>query len=348
MNYQLRSHVSQTSMELQQAGEELSTGRRSDMFGDLGPRAAVAIIMRGREENTEAYQVSNEVLENKLQAMLDTTEAMRDTIDGVMQTVLLNTSRPGTGVTELQDQARSALESLISNLNTAFNGDYLFAGTSSNAAPMTRWGEVNADTGYSPESAIAEIVGSGPTTVAEVNSMIADLDALFDSAYSSNPDLNYESTFYTGTPELDEFGDPNNRVAGRIDVGQQLEYGVQANDEAFRQTIKGLAMLSAVDVSQISDMDVYEAWMAEVTEEIGMGQQGVLEVSTDIGFDQQLIEKAQEKLSDLSIVQTTQIGLYENIDTYEVTTRLTSLETQLQASYSVSSRLSQLTILNWI
>jgi flagellar hook-associated protein 3 FlgL len=47
-------------------------------------------------------------------------------------------------------------------------------------------------------------------------------------------------------------------------------------------------------------------------------------------------------------VQRTQISNYESVDPYEAITRMNSLETQLQASYQVSSRLSSLSILNYL
>ena len=72
-----------------------------------------------------------------------------------------------------------------------------------------------------------------------------------------------------------------------------------------------------------------------------------MDESANLGFNQQLVETAKGRLEDLSIVQVNQIATYENVDPYQVATEIQGLETQLQASYSVSSRLSGLTILDW-
>jgi flagellar hook-associated protein 3 FlgL len=71
-------------------------------------------------------------------------------------------------------------------------------------------------------------------------------------------------------------------------------------------------------------------------------------VSADIGFNQQVVDRAQLRLEDKSLVQNTQIATYENVDPYEAATRMTALQTQLQASYSVTARLAELTIMNYI
>lgn len=343
-----RSHVAKATTALQRTGQELSTGRKADIFADLGSRAATAINLRAREENTQAYMTANKVLDSKLEAMLTSVDGVRDTAQSVLQNALINASRPVTGASALKSEARAALESVISGLNISYNGDHLFAGTRSDRPPMTRWSEVNSATGYSPEEVLQDIVGSGPTTAAEAQAMMDAIDDIFASANTVDPDRNFESTFFNGTPALDASGQPSNRVSARINTGQELEYGVQGNDTAFRDIIKGLAMLVATDVSEISDEAAYAAWMEGVTQALSAGVQGALGASARIGFGQQVVETTQIRLTDLSLVQRTQIGDYENVDPYEAATRLTDLETQLQASYNVSARLSQLTILKFL
>lgn len=346
MNYFMKGSVSQASLALQRAGQELSTGRRADMFGDLGPRAGVAITMRAREENTQSYIEANKVLENKLEAMLSAIETVRGPVEDVLQAAIVNKEAKSLGASAIQAQARAALETVIGTLNISFNNEFLFSGTTSNAAALNRWDSADADTGLSPEGVIAAVLGSGPTTTADVTTMMAEIDQIFDGTHS-NANYNFEATFYNGTPELDGGGAPNNRIAGRLDQDQELVYGVQANDQGFRDVIKGLAILAAVDIQDIADEDTYRDWMDAAVNTLSDGQQGVLAASANLGFNQQVVENAKLRLEDISIVQRKQITTYENVDPYEVATRMSSLETQLQASYSVSSRLSNLSILDW-
>lgn len=348
LNFTNRQHVARVTEQLQNAGQELATGRKADLFADLGPRASIALTLRAREENTQTYLTVNQVLDSKLEAMLASIDATRTSSEDVLQNALINASRPTTGANALQSESRAALESVIGSLNISYNGDHLFSGTASDKAPLTRWDAANPDTGLSPEQILSEIVGSGPATLAEAEAMIDEIDAFFASTNTADPDRNFEASFFNGTPLHDAGGDPNTRVTARINEGQQLSYGVQANDPAFRDTIKGLAMLAVADVSQIEDEATYARWMEAVNDALSGGVQGVLSTAASIGFNQQVVAKAQTQLDDISLVQRTQIGNYENVDPYEAAAMVSSLETQLQASYSVTARLSQLTLLNFL
>ncbi|MCE8008990.1 flagellin [Aestuariivita sp.] len=342
-----RDFIARTTVEMQKAGNEASTGRKSDIYGDLGPAAAAALTLRTREADTQAYMVTNTLLEGKLQSQLDAVDSVREQVTGVLQNVLANASSPLAGAETLQMQARNALEITIAQLNVSFNGEALFGGTRTGAPPLTQYADVNPDTGLSPESVISGILTAPPGSIAEAEAMIAELDAVFAST-ATDTATNFEATFYNGTPALDANGDPSHRISGRIEPGLELEYGVQANDAPFRDILKGLAMLAAVDASEIADPDTYVAWMDQIAETLGNGSQAALNMSAEIGFRQQTVETAQKRLESLSMVQTTQISELESVDPYEAATRFATLDAQLRASYEITSQLTSLSLLNYL
>lgn len=347
-NLTSRNYVSNTTLALQRAGKEVSTGIKSNIYDDLGPRAAMDLKLRTQEEQTKAFLSSNDLLGNKLSAMLTSVDAIRDQVSGVIENAIINSSRPSNGASALQAEARAAMESIVATLNTSYNGEFIFSGTSSDTPPMTRWAETNAATGWSPESVMQGIVGAGPTDETDALDMIDQIDRIFNSSIIVSPERNFEETFYSGTPELDALGQPNARLRGRVSAGQDMQYGIQANDQGFRDIVKGLAMLATTDVSKITDLDAYSTWMNHVVESLSVGQEGALSASANIGFNQQVVEDAKSRLADLSVVHQTQIADFETVDPYEAITRLTNLETQLQASYQVSARLSSLSIINFL
>ena len=106
-------------------------------------------------------------------------------------------------------------------------------------------------------------------------------------------------------------------------------------------------MLAVTDVSAM-DGDAYATYMGRVVEALSTAREGMLDASARIGFSQQIVETTQAQLNDLSLVQRTQIGTFENVDPYEAATRMQGLEIQLEATYQVTSRLSSLSILNYL
>lgn len=343
-----REFISRTTLALQEAGVEVSTGKKADLFSELGPRAAATLTLRAREDETNAYLTTNTLLQGKLQSQLDAVNSVRSEVLGVLNNVLANASSPLTGAETLQMQARNALEVVVAQLNVSLNGEALFAGTRTNAPPLTQWTKSNPDTGLSPSSVIQAIISGPPSDLAQMQAMLADVEAVFASTYTTDPDANFEATFYRGTPALDNAGQPSPRATARIEPGLTLEYGVQANDAPFRDILRGLAMLSAFDVTDITDPETYGAWMNEVALALGNGAQAVLSVSAEIGFRQQSVDTASKRLEALSMVQTRQISELESADPYDAATRLSALQTQLRASYEVTSQLNGLSLLNYL
>ncbi len=346
-NFFSRQNVQSTTIALQKAGQEVATGRKADIYEDLGSRASSVMRLRASEADTQTYMKSNALLGNKLQAMLTSLDSARGRIQAVLETTLSNATRPQNGAEVLQQDAKAALESIVATLNISFNGDHLFSGLRSEVPPLTRWSETNATTGLSPADAMASIFGSGPVSAADAAAIADQIDAAFNSADTANPNRNFEATFYGGSPAQTASGQPSKQVNAWVNNGQEVVYGARANDEPFREALKGLAMLAVTDVSKMDDA-AYATWMDRVVTSLTKGQEGILQTSARVGFNQQVVETTQTQLTDLSLVRRTQISDYESVDPYEAITRMQSLETQLQASYQVSARLSGMSILNYL
>ncbi|TPV98887.1 MAG: hypothetical protein USCAAHI_01686 [Beijerinckiaceae bacterium] len=47
-------------------------------------------------------------------------------------------------------------------------------------------------------------------------------------------------------------------------------------------------------------------------------------------------------------ILSTQIGNLENVNTYEVSTQITDLQTQIETSYSLTSQLQQLSLVKYL
>ena len=119
-----RQNVQRTTFELQKAGQEVSTGRKADIYADLGARSASVMKLRGRESVTQTHMMANDVLGNKLEAMITSIDASRMRVQAVLESATLNASRPSNGAEVLQREARAALESLVATMNTSYNGDH--------------------------------------------------------------------------------------------------------------------------------------------------------------------------------------------------------------------------------
>ena len=334
-----RQTAADINRQLDTASEELSTGVHADIFATLGAGSAEGLGLRASIQLDEAQMQANRMLQSRLEATASALTSIRDSAAGVLDLSVANASAaPGTEE-GLQLSARTALNALMSQVNVTYGSAPLFAGTASTSDALQPWEEAN-DSGLAPAAALAQITGGQLTDLADAEAKIAALGAAFaDSAADSA--LNYSETFYNGAGEAD-------RLQGYLGDGAVMRYGVQANDQAFRDVVQGLAMLSSVDPAGIEDPAAYEAWMAEANTRLSTGLAGLLDAETTLGAQAAQLEARNDQLDARLQVYNSRILDLEGVDSYEAATRVTFLENQLQASYAVTSSLSKLSFLNFM
>lgn len=343
-----RRNVARTTADLQNASREVSTGLRADLYGDLGQRAAITLSLRSRMDRTDAFVTSNKLLNNKLDVISTATGQAQKAAQDFLSLAVANIDSPGATASTLQQQARAALQAVTGALNTNYAGEYLFSGTATDKAALQDYAKTNPATGLSPKDVIDGIVAGGPTSAADAAAKLAQLDDVFASTNTANPNQNYEATFYGGTPALDASGNPNPRMSARIAEGQQVSYGIQANDPAVRDVLKGLTMIASTDVSKITDPAAYKAWMKSALGALSSGTEGLTQAQAQLGSRQQLVQDTQTRQEDLKTVYNSRIAGYEAVDPYEAASRMSALQTQLNATYSATAQLSKLSLLNYL
>ena len=75
---------------------------------------------------------------------------------------------------------------------------------------------------------------------------------------------------------------------------------------------------------------------------------GLLDSQTQLDAASAQVEASSARLKDREVVYSTRVDALVGVDSYEAATSITALETQLQASYAVTARLSQLSFLNFM
>ncbi|MEM9475713.1 MAG: flagellin [Pseudomonadota bacterium] len=333
---------------LNQAANEASTGKKADPFRDLGSGSVEILSLRSGSIRLDGFMTSNELLGNRLEVMANTLTESRETLQGFLEAGVSfsETQQPIGSV--LQESARAAYAQLATLVNTPYQGAQLFAGTENTGPTLQRFDEQNAGTGLSPEDVMAGIVGGGITDAADAAAKAADVATVFDSANTVAPDTNFEATFFNGTPLEAAPGVPSPRQTALIDNGMMVEYGIQANDPAFRTALQGLAMIAAVDPSTITDPGAYEAWVGTAMAAVGDGLQMLEAAETRLGGEQALLSQTVENQQVRATLYERQLGVLEGVDPYEAANRVTLLSTQLEATYAINARLSRLTFLSFM
>ena len=337
------------NMRLSQAATEASTGLKADVFRALGLRASEALSLRAGMARNETFLASNEMLASRLDLTALTLRQTRETAQGFLDLAITNVAEKTQTAGELQHAARMALDRLTGQINTTFRGVPLFAGTDSAQPPLQRWDTPHLVTGLAPRDVLSSTIDTGINDGADAAMKAARLADIFASALTVEPvEENFERSFFNGTPQLADDGTPAPRVIARIDEATTLPHGVQANDPAFTDLLRGLAMLAATDASEIGDPEAYRVWVGEAVGALSSGISGLIEAESRLGSQQQTVDQVLSMQRDRNTLFNSQVLSLEGVDPYEAATRLNQLQTQLEATYAVTARLSRLSFLNYM
>ncbi|MEW9854489.1 flagellin [Novosphingobium sp. M1R2S20] len=150
-----------------------------------------------------------------------------------------------------------------------------------------------------------------------------------------------------GTPAAEVFGNDRIRASARVSEGLDVEFGVVASDlgskimEGFR-TLAGLAPIGEkVSEAQISTL-------RDAVKQIESGLTDIRSINAENGRKQAQIEDLGVRAEDRSILLKELISRSEDADLAEVASELTMRRTVLEASYSVFSQLSGLSLVRYL
>ena len=145
--------------------------------------------------------------------------------------------------------------------------------------------------------------------------------------------------------------EPGANMTAVIDDDRVIKYGAQANQTSLRDTLKAAALLSAVtyDASDPNAEQAYKELTSRVsTITTPSGGETVEGVVTQLGLTAATLQDTLDRNDQMQGIASGVLDDKLGIDEYEVGTKLTTLQTQLQASYQVTSMLSQLSLVNFL
>lgn len=220
--------------------------------------------------------------------------------------------------------AEAAFRAVVSALNTRHGSESLFAGTESDGAALA-----GADT----------ILAALRTQTAGAVSA-ADLAARVDSFFS-DPGGGFMTQAYLG-----DSGPPLTR---RIGDDRQVTAGPRADDPALRDVLRGLALAAvAADPSLALDGSARAATLRQAGVDLVAGAEPLTGIQGALGAAQEQVDAAaaaqSARLTAARILRNDLVA----VDPAETASRLTQVQTQLETHYTVTARLSGLTLAGYL
>lgn len=191
------------------------------------------------------------------------------------------------------------------------------------------------------------------TFLAEIESLLNTQHEdryLFAGSQTNNPAVDLADVAYTPqaglpglfTADFDYYQGDTLQMTVRSAETFETPYGITADEPAFEE------MLRALSYMDYAGANLDDAVLEEAYSLMKSAVDGLSDIRGRIGASTKVLESAKAGHEDYLTYATNLVSTLEDIDVAEATTRLAQDEVQLQASYLSLSRISELSLLNYL
>lgn len=322
-SFLLRRHTFAAKTEMQLLNSEVVTGQARDITaqvrGDVQPLAAIDTRL-SRLEGYATLTRETGLMANAMQTALETISTVSADLSEFL--IGANGNTIGSRVTAAGSTARANLGTVLSALNTRFGDQSIFAGKAT-ASPAVK----DAQTLLSA----VEVAAAGARTAADVQAAVA---RWFDDP------AGYEAMIYQG-------GAP--RAPLRVSDGAEAQVRITALDPTIKETLKGLTMAALLDTGVLANVPQARLELAKTaglhllqsnTDRAALtGQLGAVQAQIDTSASQNSAESTALKILRNEIT---------TVDPYEAATKLQDMHSQLERIYTLTARMTRLSLMDYL
>lgn len=323
-SFQLRTQQFSLKSEMDTLLIEVASGQSADLAkkvgGNLTPISGIESDLakvRGYQSAATNAGVFTDLLQTALGAVQDQTQQLATSL------ITAGASGSAGTVSTVGTEANIVFASVISSLNSAAGGRSLLAGNATDTNPL-------ADV----ETFRAELV----TAVASA-STVADVEAAVSAWFA--PGGGFDTVGYTGsTIPLNDF---------RLGENRKVDMSLTAQDSAISEVLKATALSALIDEGVLAgDPEAQLALVKRSGEILQAAQTGFTDLRSRLGANQQAIELAQQSLSTKDYaLQFAKLEIVA-IDPFESAGKLDNVRVQLETLYSITARVSRLSLMEYL
>ena len=335
----MRQTINQVQNELNQAQKEVVSGRLYNIGETLG-----ATTTRSLDLHREADMMQNLIATNSVVTQrLSSSQMALGTISNAGQTALntfvaLAGSTDSTQLSTAVQTLTDVLDQFVDASNTSVNGEYILAGINTDVKPMGDYltDETGARTAF--DTAFDGYFGF-PKTDPQVQGIDATqmqdfLDNVAQPMFMSG--ANWQTTWSTAS---------DTPMTSRISRTEVVQSSTTVNSGAFR----GMAFAAVIGI-ELLNMPLNSDTRAVVSNKaiaaVGQAIYGIDSERSQLGLSENRIKLADEVLQAQVDIVKLNLDDLEGVDVYEASSRITALSNQMEISYNLTARISQLSLVN--
>ncbi|WP_412565000.1 flagellin [Thalassobius sp. MITS945101] len=305
--------------QINRLNAELSSGKAADipehLGGDLAPLAALEADL----SRTQSFISATQTASNLASALQETLQQIQMESSDFSTQLLIADGPLQQMALPLSQEASARLSDVSTLLNTRYAGQSLFAG---------------AATGQ-PAVADASITLSGLFAALGGDTSPSNIRQEVDNWFS--PGGGFDATGYLGS---------STPASGhRLDDSTEISLRLTAHAPAFRQMLSGLALAALTEHASAADRGQLLKDAGEI----------LIQAEAMLGDDRATLGFAEQRLAAHQTALTAQADGYEMAraaligkDPFETAGALQQAQTQMELLYTLTARMSSLTLVNFL
>lgn len=330
-----RSATAELQRKLGEAQTESTTGRHHDVGLVLGSRIGTDIGLRVELAGIES------AIDGSTHASLvaETAQKSLNSIDGLansFRSMLTGLRLDSAGRTLGATVAHSSLNSLRDFLSPTVDGRFIFSGLTSDRLPLKPYDEGPRD---SVVDAFQVEFGFEPTDPAAASVTPEQLTGFLEGAFSDLfSDSDWSNIWSGASADVPKF---------RLPSGQAFTLSATADAPFARTITRAFTIIEALSQSNLN-ANAFRAAVDASLVLVSDAQGQIADEQARIGFGEAQLKASQAGMESRRTSIEFAISKFESVDPYEAATRVNALLTQLEGSYTLTGRISRLSLLNYI
>jgi len=339
----MRQSINQVQNEMVDAQKEVVTGRYNNIGEVLGGKTSRSLNLHRDVSMMDNLLATNSVVTQRLSS----SQMAMQTISNAAQTGLntLVALAGSTDKTQLNTAAQTitdVLDQFTDAANTSVNGEYVLSGINTDAKPISSYmtDENGAQTAF--RDSFQAYFGFAITDPQAANIDATDMQGFLTTSVEpmfldpSSAEYKWDTTWSQASDEP---------MTSRISKSEVVQTSTSANGDGFKYLAMGAVV--AIELLNIPIQGDTRAVISNAAiNYMGQAINGVDQERTQLGLSENRVSMANETLQAQVNIVKLNLDDLEGVDVYAASTRITALTNQMEISYNLTARLSQLSLVN--
>jgi flagellar hook-associated protein 3 FlgL len=329
-----RNAVVDVQKQLSDAETELTTGFLANPVESLGSQIGLDQSLQAQSAILSNFQTTNSIAQSTLTTAQNALTSISSDAQNFVNALL--TAQSSGDIGTLQTQAQSYLTSLTSLLNTTVGGSYIFGGINNSVQPVTDDSQpAQAATNTAFQTAFGVSPSSSPANSITASAMQSFLTGAFANLFTgSNWSSNWSQA--SSTP-----------MTALISPGQTVTASASANDSAFQQLVSAYVSVADLGIGNLNS-STQQAVLSNAQNLASSAMAGITNIQSTLGLSQSQITNVNGQMQTQASFIDNWVRQLQGVDAYQAATNLSNLTTQLETAYSLTDRISRLSLVNYL